>query len=549
MISRFRLGTLVMAALAVSIATATAQETQEHGHAAPAGVGTLVFPISCNAEAQSRFEHALALLHSFWYEEAEPAFLGVAEADPGCAMAYWGVAMSRLHPLWFPPSEADLRTGLEAVERASALGAPTRRERDYVAAIGVFYRDPERLDHRTRLLAYEKSMQALHERYPEDVEAAIFHALAIRANAAPTDTTFERHRRAASILEPLFERYPNHPGLAHYIIHAYDAPPLASSAVEAARRYAQIAPAVPHARHMPSHVFILLGMWDESIASNLSSAEAALNFEQAQGKGVWDQRLHAMDYLIYAYLQQGRDAAARRIVEEAGRVIEFFPAASLVGDHALVAIPARYALERGRWAEAAELPVRRRSSGPATETITRFARAIGAARSGDVELARVEVAALSALEDELAKRKESYDWARVAEFQRLAAAAWLARADGDTAGALRLAAEAAELEEATEKHPVTPGWILPARELQGDLLLELDRPAEALEAFEAALAKQPNRARSVFGAARAAELAGDPESAGRWYSGLVELMARADAERAEPQVGKAFLAKGGAGER
>jgi hypothetical protein len=484
----------------------------------------------------------MALLHSFWYEEAERAFTAAARADARCAMAHWGIAMSLHHPLWQPtPGPEELRRGWDEVERARALNAPTERERGYVAALAEFYRDPATRDHRTRMLAYEQALADLHQRHPEDREAAIFHALLLVANAPFTDASFERQRRASAILEPLYRAQPDHPGLAHYLIHANDAPPLARDAVQAADRYAAIAPSVPHARHMPSHIYTRLGMWDQSIASNLSSAEASRRYERERGmRAVWDQRLHAMDYLVYAYLQQGRDDEARRVVAEARAVTAVTPEASAAANYALAAIPARYALERGRWAEAASLPLRPAPAFPAAEAITHFARAVGAARSGQVAQARAEVALLDSVRARLAAGRQEY-WAGVVEVQRTAAAAWLARAEGNDDEALRLAAAAAEREEATEKHPVTPGAVLPARELQGDLLAELGRPAEALRAYEAVRAREPNRARSLFGAARSAELAGSPAVARERYAELQRLMARAVLERSEPGFARAFL--------
>jgi tetratricopeptide (TPR) repeat protein len=483
----------------------------------------------------------MALLHSFWYEEAEKAFGDAARADSTCAMAHWGIAMSLHHPLWQPPAPAELRRGGEEVERARALKPPTDRERGYVDALAEFYRDPATRDHRTRMLAYEDSLAALHQRHPEDEEVAIFHALILVANAPFTDTSFARQRRAGAILGPLYRAHPDHPGLAHYLIHAHDAPPLAAAAVEAADRYARIAPSVPHARHMPSHIYTRLGMWDRSIASNLSAAEAARVYERQTGMhAAWSERLHALDYLAYAYLQQGRDAQARRVVDEARAVDAVFPQAAVAAHYALAAIPARYALERGRWADAAVLPLRPAPAFPAAEAITHFARAVGAARSGRPALARAEVAALDAVRAQLAADHQDY-WAGLVDVQRTAASAWLAHAEGRDDEALRLAASGAEREEATEKHPVTPGAVLPARELQGDLLAALGRPAEALAAYQAVLEREPNRARALFGAARSAALAGQPTIARERYAQLQRLMAGADAARPEPAVARAFL--------
>lgn len=533
---------LVAALLALPAVSLHAQGTHEHPGAPPEQLGRVEFPTSCSAEAQHRFERALALLHSFWWSEAEKAFQSVAEADPECAMAHWGSALVQ-RGNWFAgaPGPEAVRAGLAAAEKAAALNPPTPRERDYVAAVQLLFRDADRRDHRARSLAYEEAMRALSERYPDDPEATIFHALAVTANASPADTTFERQKRAGAILEPLFRSRPDHPGLAHYLIHTYDAPPIAHLGTEAARQYAEIAPSVPHAQHMPSHIFTRLGMWEESIRANLASAEAARAYEEAQGMdAVSFDRAHAWDYLAYAYLQQGRDAPVQALVEEVGSVAG---APSIATDYAFAAIPARYALERGRWRDAAGLAVRPSPGFRPGEAITHFARGIGAARSGDLAAARREADALAAIRGELEEKKDAY-WSQTVEAQRLAVAAWIAHGEGDSAEALRLISRAAEIEETVGKHPVTPGPILPARELEGDLLLELDRPAEALRAYETALRYERNRARTLFGAARAAERAGDLDRARRYYAEYVQLMERADGEIPEMEAARAFLARG-----
>lgn len=527
--------TLVLAAfLLIPAQPLRAQLEHEHAGAPPARLGRVDFPTSCSAQAQLRFERGVALQHSFWFEESARAFRDAAAADSTCAMAWWGVASSYLHPLWAPPGPEDLRNGAAAVERARALHPPTPLERDWVEEIGVYYRDYATARHPDRLRAWSDALARLHETYPDDAEAAIFYALSLIAVAqnSPADTTYARQRRAGAILEPLFRRQPNHPGLAHYLIHAYDSPALAAVGEGAANRYASIAPSVPHARHMPSHIYIRLGMWDAAIASNVSSAAAARQYETEQHlDAAWDQRLHAMDYLVYAYLQQGRDAAARRRVDEAARMQRVFPEGSVTAQYALAAIPARYALERGQWREAIGLDIRQGFQ-PGAEAVTRFARAVGAARGGDLAGARADLAALAALDSDLTRRQVPA-WAGMVHAQRLAAEAWLALAERDTARAVQIAAQAADVEDGSEKHPVTPGAILPARELQGDMLLELGRPREALVAYRAALALQPRRPRSLAGAARAAELAGDGASAQGYQREYRALMARADRARRE----------------
>ncbi len=511
-----------------------------HAGKPPEHLGRVVFPTTCNAKAQVRFERGLALLHSFWYEEAGNTFGAVIAADSNCAMGYWGQAMSTLHPLWTPPSPKDNETALAAAERAVQLAHAGSREADYAGAIATYYRGYDTTDHRTRLLAYQAAMEKVAQRHPKDDEAQIFNALALTAigQLEASDTTYARPRRAAAILEPLFRKNPEHPGLAHYLIHAYDYPSLAERGKVAAARYAQIAPSVPHALHMPSHIYTQLGEWDQSIESNLRSAQAARSFEQRQHAGLWDQHGHALDYLVYAYLQGGRDAEARRIVDQVKPVASVFPANSLINDYALAAIPARYALERGEWKEAKSVTLRPAPSWRAAEAITHFARAIGAARSNDSAVARAEIDSLAMISSALAKSGglQVY-WSKQVEIQRMAASAWLARETGLTAEALRLASSAADLEDITAKHPVTPGAVLPARELYGDLLLETGRAADALRAYQASLARQPNRSRSLLGAARAAQSAGDRTAALRSYRQFLRLMEKAD--RARPEVSEA----------
>jgi tetratricopeptide (TPR) repeat protein len=497
-------------------------------------LGTVHFETSCNADVQPSFDRAVALLHSFWYGAAVKAFTEIGSRDPACAMAYWGVAMSSWYPLWDPPSAGALKQGREAVQKAKSIGAKTDRERDYIGAIELFYADADKLDHRARALAYEAAMERVYAKYPADREAAVFYALALDATQDPTDKTYAKVTKAGEILEKVFAEQPNHPGVAHYIIHSYDYPPLSARALDAARRYATIAPSAPHALHMPSHIFTRRGLWQESIRSNTDAAAAAKSDRDAQGQ------LHAMDYMVYAHLQLAQDGKARRVVEEASTVSGRETGATA---YAQASIPARYALELRRWTEAAALPVVPRPERYTyTEGITYFARALGAARTGDVAAARAEVERLRTLHDKLVETKQGY-WADQVEVQRRAASGWLAWADGKTEEAVALMRSAADLEDSSEKAPVTPAPVLPARELLGDLLTELKQPAQALKEYELSLQREPNRFNTFYGAARAAELSGDPTKAKAFYTKLVELGSQADGERASLVAARAFVAK------
>ena len=517
---------------------------QEHAHGGTERLGRVVFPVSCNAEAQRRFERAVALLHSFWWEESEQAFQGVAEADSTCAMAYWGLALVRWrNPVAGGPGAADLRAGQDAARRAATLGGRTARERDFIEAAGTLYGDTGTVPNSARLRHYAGAMERVYARNAADPEAGIFYAIALTASAPAGDTTFAQQRRAAAILNPLFREHPDHPGLAHYLIHANDTPQLAALGLEAARRYAEIAPTAPHAQHMPSHIFVRLGLWDEAVRSNRASYRAVVAAGDGAGRALTADQLHAMDYMVYAYLQTGQDTAAAAVVAEAQADTAASPAQAFVAAYNRNAMVARLALERGRWAEAARLIVWPSPGTPAAEIVTRFARGIGAVRVGDTALARAELAALAAIEVELGRRGDPY-WPRVTRIKQQAIAAWLTIAAGDTAGALQVARLAADSEDVVGKHAVTPGEVVPARELEADLLLALGRFAEARRAYEHVLTLERHRARSVFGSARAADLAGDRVAAVAHYREYLELMAPADGNRSEIAVARAFVGSG-----
>lgn len=535
-------GSLLLAALATE--AVTADEIQTAANSRP--FGEVEFQISCNPTAQQQFNRATAILHSFWYEEAVKAFGAVTEADPNCAMGYWGVAMSYWTPLWNPPTPSALKAGAAAVAKAQAVGTATAREQDYIGAVATFYRDSDKLDHRTRSVAYEKAMEQLHVRYPDDREAAVFYALALDATALPSDKTYANQKKAAAILEQIFVENPNHPGVAHYLIHSYDSAPLAAQAVPAAICYSKIAPAVPHALHMPSHIFTRLGKWQDSIVSNRAAVEAGQTYAVHQfGDGVaWAESLHAMDYLEYAYLQQAQDGEAKKVVDQLTAYRRAAPEAPAAA-YALAAVPARYALERRDWKQAATLSLPPLAfpweAFPWTGAMVTFARALGLAQTGDLGGAQAELDRLLSARD-AAKAKDPY-WAAQVEVERQAAAAMLARAQGRNEEALAGMRSAAELEASMDKHPVTPGAIVPVRELLGDLLFEMELSGQALGEYERSLKTDPNRFRSVYGAAKAAERSGDAAKAGIYYRQLTALGSGADTPRPELEEANAYLAR------
>jgi tetratricopeptide (TPR) repeat protein len=556
--------TLLIVALAAAafFSSARAQEGHQHKHEPSAKLGRVNFTVSCNPPAQQQFNRAVAWLHSFEYEEAEKTFKEVIATDPRCGMGYWGVAMSNYHTIWAPPSAAELQQGWSAIEKAKAVSALTQRERDYIAAIEVFYRNSDKLDHRARSFAYSDAMQQLFRRYPADREAGVFYALTLIATGMmENNKNYTRQKEAARILNRVLAREPQHPGVAHYLIHSYDYPKLAQLALPAARSYARIAPASAHAQHMPSHIFVRLGLWQEAIRSNLDAESSAKAFAaRNQLADSWDERLHAMDYLVYGYLQSGQDKQALRVLNEMNQIRRVDPENFKVA-HAATAIPARYLLERRQWSEAAKLVLPESNAGDAGVGLTgaywktfpwqrflwslghlHFARAIGAARSGDTSVARDEVEQLNALRQELVAVKGDYDWSRQVEIEQMIAAAWLAHAEGKDEESLRVMRAAADLDDATEKHPVTPGAILPAREQLGELLLELNQPAAALPEFESSLRNAPNRFNGLYGAARAARLANDSKTAKTYYAQLVGLTRQADTVRPEIEEARTFVA-------
>lgn len=540
-----------------ALLTVNAQDGNQHRHEpeekALTKLGRVNFRTSCSPKAQQQFNQAVAWLHSFEYEEAEKIFTEISSSEPQCGMAYWGIAMSNFHPLWVPPTPAELQKGSNAAEQATRVGATTQRERDYIAAISTFYKDSDKIDHRTRTFAYSDAMKKLYQANRTDDEAAVFYALSlITTGTMAPDKTYAKEKEAAEILNRILARQPRHPGVAHYLIHGYDYPALAQLALPAARSYAAIAPASAHAQHMPSHIFIRLGLWQQAIKSNLDAEAAAKAFAIRHHMiGAWDEQLHAMDYLAYAYLQLAQDKKAMGVLEDMNKLPQVDPPTFKVA-YALSAIPARYALERRQWSEAAKLPLEHPrmttfpwSKFPWATAHIHFARAIGAARSGDVVSARKAVDELATIHKSLSEVRGGYDWARQVDIERQVASAWVKYAEGAHEEALGLMRAAADLDDVTEKHPVTPGAVLPAREQLGELLLELKQPAAALEAFETALRTTPNRFNAVYGAARAAGLSNNRQKAAAYYRKLAELGRYADSVRPELKEATAFVAKAG----
>ena len=505
--------------------------------------GSVHFPISCSGQVQQSFERGVAMLHSFEYEDAEATFAAVARRDPNCAMAYWGQAMSYYHPWWQPPDASHLKLGRVASKRAVAIGGKTPREQDYITAIAGYYRQSEQLDSRTRALNFQKDMEHLYASHPDDREAALFYATLLGANAPRRDPSYADQKKAGAILERIFAESPNHPGVAHYIIHVYDNPVLANRALVAARSYAKIAPSSVHALHMPSHIFIQVGSWQEAIDSNLASLAAARAWvAKSLRKGLWDMQAHAQDFLAYAYLQTGQDQLARKVRDEVSDYNDRFGESPRASYSALVGIPARYALERHQWSEAASLPIRRVPM-PLYEAETYFAKTIGCARTGDLVGARSYADKLAELRDRLPPGNQGMDEnADLVEVQHLQAEAWLAHAEKRDVDAVRLMKSAIALEEST---PSTwfPAPLLAGNEQLGDLLLELDQPQAALAAFEASLQLTPNRFNSLFGAGRAAELAGARSKAETYYSQLLTICKNAESERPELHFAKSFIEK------
>jgi tetratricopeptide (TPR) repeat protein len=536
--------------------------TTAHPPSDPQKVGRIRFETTCTASVRGDFERGVAVLHSFFYDEARRVFTEVARKDPSCAIARWGIAMTWWHPIWASPTDDEMNAGRAALAEAVRLHAKSARERDYIAALGAYYRTPEKATapttsqschgpvtvNRDRVLAYEQAMRQVHERYPKDFEAAAFYALALLGvgYATPSDTTLSKQLEAADLLETLGKQNPDHPGVAHYLIHSYDYPSLAARGLPAAQAYASLAPRVPHALHMPSHIFTRLGMWQESIDANAAAAEASRNHAAQYFPGVTDgQELHALDYMEYAYLQMGRDDKAKEVAEYVATLGKTSPEIDLAAGYGTGAIPARFVLERRAWKEAAALSVPAKpywAPLPFAEAHLVYAQGLGRARSGDLEGAQAAAGRLAQLRDATTDAKFEY-FRKQLDLQRAAVSAWVSAAQGKRDEALLQLHQAADAEDALGKHPVSPGAIYPIREQLGEMLLDANQAEEALTAFETDLELAPRRFNGLAGAGRAAERAGKRDVARRYYEDLVAVAGTGDGRRPELAQAKAFLEK------
>ena len=551
------LRTAVAVGVLLAINARAAPATHEPGDLRTAG--SVDFPVTCAPAARPEFVRGVALLHSFFYEEARRMFTSVAGQDPSCAMAQWGIAMTWWHPIWAPPTSDEMKAGKTASDKAMAMTAGTDRERGFITALHAYYCTPDGpeicptgqschgpVGPRDRVAAYEKAMRQLYLKYPDDFETQTFYALAVLSvgYATPTDTTLANQLKAAGILEKLWKQNPNHPGVAHYLIHSYDYPALATRGLPAARAYGTIAPWVPHALHMPSHIFTRLGLWDESIDVNRASVEASRAYAVKRGRDATEsEALHGLDYLVYSYLQEAQDAKAKELVDLVGAVRKTNPELEFSAAYALAAIPARYVLEHRAWADAAVLPipaVPHWAKFPFLEALIEYAHALGRARSGDLAGAREAMVRMRQLRDATTDVKFEY-YKMHLELQWQAASAWVAYGEEKNDEALSLLRRTADAEDILGKNPVSPGALMPVREQLGDLLLELNQPKAALAAYEASLKISPGRFQALYGAAHSAERAGDRDTARRYYSKLAEQTAKADGSRPELVHARAFL--------
>ena len=522
------------------------------------GTGKVDFQISCAEEAQPEFNRGVALLHSFFYEEARRAFSAVAEQDPKCAMAQWGIAMTWWHPIWTPPRPDEMAAGKSAIDQAMKLQPQSERERGFIEALNIYYNTADGppdaatgqschgpVGPRDRVVAYENAMRKLYDKYPNDFEVAAFYAFAVLSTgyATPTDATLAKQRESAVLLEKLWKQNPNHPGVVHYLIHAYDYPQFAQRALPAAKSYASIAPWVPHALHMPSHIFTRLGMWEEAVESNQASAEASRAYAKSRNRDATEaEELHALDYLAYSYLQQAQDRKAKEIVDFVATVRKTNPEMEFSGAYALAAIPTRYVFERNDWKAAAQLKIPdipHWQSFPFMEALIEYGHALGRARTGDLAGAHQAIARMQQLRDATKDARFDY-FKRHLELQMRAASAWIAHHETRDNEAIETLRKAADDEDILGKHPVSPGAFIPIREQLGSLFLELHRPGDAQPAFESVLKIYPKRFRALYGAARAADLNGDKEKARGYYVQLAAQTASSDGSREEVRRIRAY---------
>lgn len=539
-----RLIVLLILAFSIGMAVAHEDDATPQGKP-PERLGKVQFAVTCTDAAQTEFNRGMALFHSFWFDPAKQSFAKVLELDGQCAMAHWGIAfMSMGNPFAWPANPNAMKAAAAAADKAQLLGGKSPRERDYIESMSVFFKDWESVDHRTRAVNWEKAMAQVAQRHPEDVEARILHALLLGATALPSDKTFANQLKAGAILDPLFKHYPDHPGVPHYLIHAYDYAELAEKGLPAARIYAGVAPSVPHALHMPSHIFSRLGLWDELVEGNRASYRAAIGelSEKTLGVGAYDA-LHAMDYMVFGQLQQAQDKAAQSLADEVAAITKV-NVENFVAAYAFAAIPSRIALERGDWQKAAALKLSPSSLAwnkfPQAEAILVYARGLGAARSGMSDAASRDVKRLQELKDAMTAAKNNY-WAAQTDFQIKTVNAWIALHEQRHDEALKLMSEAAEAEEASDKHPVTPGNVVPSRELLAEMLMALGQPEPALVEYERSLKRDPNRFRAIYGAARAAETAGKTDLARDYFAKLRQLAANHDSSRDELAYAERFL--------
>ena len=505
--------------------------------------GLVNFESNCSEKVKGDFNIAVELLHSFEYDESEKVFAKIINESPDCAMAYWGLAMCNFHPLWEPPTEADLRKGANAIAIATSLTQRSQHESDYINAVAAYYKDWSHTDPHTRSINFEKAMEQVHSKYPEDKEAAIFYALALDAAADPTDKSYSNQKKAGEILNTLYASEPNHPGIIHYIIHTYDYPGIADLGLQAARRYAGVAPSSAHALHMPSHIFTRLGLWNECISSNIRSVASAQCYGVSAGiKGHWDEELHGLDYLAYAYLQKGDNKAAGELLKYITTIKEVYPV-NFKGAYTFAAVPSRIALENKNWQQASGLQLHPAdfpwNKFPWQAAIIHFARLLGAAHLGDRPSVQSELAKLNTLYDTLQKQKDIYKSKQVG-IQIKIDEAWIAFMNDKRAESLDRMSKAADMEDSTSKHPVTPGEVLPARELYADMLLQTKHNETALQTYESVLQKSPNRFNSLYGAGVAAERSGNAEKAVFYYKRLVSI-ADSNSNRPELLAARSFL--------